>query len=75
MTISAHHQFTVIMEKDGEWFFAYCAEIPGANGQGKTEKECLENLKDAVELLLEDKKEDVLKSQSKDAKTYSLTFA
>ena len=27
-----HNEFTAIIEKDGDWFIAYCPEIPGANG-------------------------------------------
>jgi predicted RNase H-like HicB family nuclease len=27
-------------------------EVPGANGQGETKEECLANLKDAIQLLL-----------------------
>jgi len=26
--------FDAIVEQDGPWYIAYCAEIPGANGQG-----------------------------------------
>jgi predicted RNase H-like HicB family nuclease len=29
-------KFTAIIEKDEGWYIAYCPEIPGANGQGKT---------------------------------------
>jgi predicted RNase H-like HicB family nuclease len=51
-----HNEFTAIIEKDGDWYIAYCAEIPGANGQGKTREECLDNLREAIELILEDRK-------------------
>jgi len=33
------NEFTAVIERDGEWYIAYCPEIPGANGQGKS-KEC-----------------------------------
>ena len=26
-----HNEFTAIIEKDGEWYIAYCPEIPGAS--------------------------------------------
>ena len=39
-----HNEFTAITERDGEWFIAYCPEIPGANGQGRSKKESLKNL-------------------------------
>ena len=37
------NEFTAIIEQDGELYIAYCPEIPGANGQGKTKDEALEN--------------------------------
>jgi len=55
-----HNEFTAIVEKDGDWFIAYCAEVPGANGQGKTKEECLANLSEAIGLILEDRRQDAL---------------
>jgi len=55
------NEFTAVVERDGEWFIAYCPEIPGANGQGRTKEECIENLADAIELVLEDRREDALR--------------
>ena len=45
-----HNEFTAIIEKDEDWFVAYCPEIPGADGQGRTADECRENLADAIKL-------------------------
>ncbi len=53
-----HNEFTAIIEKDEEWFISYCPEIPGANGQGKTKKECIQSLSCAIDLILEDRRED-----------------
>ena len=39
-----HNEFTAIVERDGQWYIAYCLEIPGANGQGKSKNEALESL-------------------------------
>ncbi len=55
------NEFTAIIECDGEWYIAYCPEVPGANGQGLTKKECLESLRQAILLILEDRREDGLK--------------
>ena len=33
------NEFAAIFERDGEWTVAYCPEIPGANGQGRTQEE------------------------------------
>lgn len=62
-----HNEFTAIEEKDGDWFIAYCAEVPGANGQGKTKEECLANLSEAISLVLEDRRQDTLRRIPKDA--------
>ena len=56
-----HNQFTAIVERDGDWFVAYCLEIPGANGQGRTREEALANLSHAIALILEDRREDGLR--------------
>ncbi len=61
------NQFTAVIERDGEWFIAYCPELPGANGQGKTKEECLESLGDAINLILEDRRKDVLPGLPEDA--------
>ncbi|HEU4556198.1 MAG TPA: type II toxin-antitoxin system HicB family antitoxin [Longimicrobium sp.] len=61
------NEFTAVIEQDGEWFITYCPEIPGANGQGRTKNECIENLADAIELILEDRREDALRGIPTDA--------
>jgi hypothetical protein len=43
-----HNEFTAVIEQDGEWFIAYCPEITGANGQGRTRQECLDSLASAI---------------------------
>lgn len=48
------NEFTAIVERDGVWFVAYCAEIPGANGQGRTSKAAVESLAQAIKLLVKD---------------------
>lgn len=57
-----HNEFTAIVEEDEGWHIAYCAELPGANGQGKTKEECINNLSQAIELILEDRRQDALRS-------------
>ncbi|HUU60402.1 MAG TPA: type II toxin-antitoxin system HicB family antitoxin, partial [Phycisphaerae bacterium] len=56
-----------IIEKDGDWQIAYCPEIPGANGQGKTKQECLDSLSEAIRLILEDRRKDALRGIPPDA--------
>jgi predicted RNase H-like HicB family nuclease len=62
-----HNEFTAIIEQSEGWFIAYCAEIPGANGQGRTVEECRNNLAAAIELILEDRREDALRGVPPDA--------
>lgn len=55
------NEFTAIFERDGEWHIAYCPEIPGANGQGRTKVEARRSLADAIALILEDRRRDGLR--------------
>ena len=52
-----HNEFTAIVERDGRWFVAYCPEVPGANGQGRTKAACLKSLAQAIHLIFEDREE------------------
>ena len=61
------NEFTAVIERDGDWYIAYCPEIPGANGQGETITEVRKNLADAIELILEDRREGGLRGVSADA--------
>lgn len=61
------NEFTAIVEQDGPWFIAYCAEVPGANGQGKSRDECLANLREAIVLILEHRREDSLRAMPPEA--------
>lgn len=55
------NEFTAIIERDSDWYTAYCPEIPGANGQGRTKDEARASLAAAIALILEDKREDSLR--------------
>lgn len=45
-------EFTVVYERRGRWYVAYVEEIPGVNTQGRTLEEARENVKEALELIL-----------------------
>jgi predicted RNase H-like HicB family nuclease len=62
-----HNEFTAIIERDGEWYIAYCPEVPGANGQGRTKEEARASLAAAIALILEDRREDALRGVPPDA--------
>lgn len=61
------NEFTAVFERDGEWWIAYCPEIPGANGLGKTKHEARQSLADAIALILQDRREDGLRGVPPDA--------
>ena len=58
-----HNEFTAIIEKDEKWYIAYCPEVPGANGQGKTIEESKASLADAISLILKDRREDGIRGR------------
>ncbi len=49
-------KFSAVIKKEGDWYSAWCPELDVAS-QGKTIEEAVSNLKEAIELYLED--EDV----------------
>ena len=46
-------EFTAVFEKVPEGYIAFVEELPGANTQGATLEEARENLREAIELVLE----------------------
>lgn len=61
-------EFTVIIEKADEGgFWGICPEVPGANGQGETIEEVKADLAAAIELILDDRREDALRGLPDDA--------
>ena len=47
------HKFTIIINKEKKWYVAQCVEL-GVVSQGKTIEEAQKNLREAVELFIED---------------------
>jgi predicted RNase H-like HicB family nuclease len=61
-------EFTAIIESAPEGgYWAICPEVPGANGQGDTIEETKNSLRQAVELILEDRRADILRGLPEDA--------
>lgn len=50
-------KFTAVYEKVDDGWIGYVEELPGANTQGKTREEVKENLKEAVQLIIEANRE------------------
>jgi predicted RNase H-like HicB family nuclease len=52
-------ELTAIIERSPEGgYWGLCPEVPGANGQGETIEEVKKSLKEAVNLIMEDRLED-----------------
>jgi len=61
-------EFTAVIEAAEEGgYWATCPEVPGANGQGETIDETKRNLAAAIQLILEDRREDALRGLPKEA--------
>jgi predicted RNase H-like HicB family nuclease len=70
-------QFTAIVhrgEPEEGGFWATCLEVPGANGQGETKEECLHNLTAAIQLVLENEREEAFRLDP-EAETAELLLA
>ncbi len=59
--------FTAILERDGDWYVAYCPEVPGANGQGRSKDEARASLAHAIDLIFRDRREDAFRGLPDDA--------
>ena len=46
-------RFLAVITKEGKWHVSYCPEL-GVSSQGRTKKSALNNLKEAVEIYLEE---------------------
>jgi len=58
---------TAELRREGEWFVAFCPEVPEANGQGRTQEECMQSLREAIFLLMEDRREDARQRKTAEA--------
>ena len=54
-----------VAEEGGYW--AICPEVPGANGQGETIREVKESLKNAIQLIFEDRLADICRGLTSEA--------
>ncbi len=61
-------EFTTIIEPAPEGgYWAISPEVPGANGQGETIEETKNNLREAIQLVLEERIADILRGLPEDA--------
>ena len=60
-------EFTALIEPAPEGgYWSICLEIPGANGQGDTIEEAEKSLREAIKLVIEDRKADILRGMPDD---------
>ena len=67
--------FSARIVRDGKWFIAFSPEFPEGNGQGLTEEEALESLRESILLLLEDRREDARASLGSGEKLIPLALS
>ena len=61
-------ELTAIIEPAPEGgYWAICPEVPGANGQGETVEEAKRNLIEAIQLIFEDRRSDIMRGLPEDA--------
>lgn len=59
-------RFTVALEPQPEGgFVAQCIELPGAITQGETEEEALENIQDAIRLILDVRRDEAVQRNAR----------
>jgi len=69
-----YQSLTALVFKEENWYVAKCLEVEVAS-QGKTKKEALKNLKEALELYFEDEKEISFKPPYQDVSLEKISFS
>jgi predicted RNase H-like HicB family nuclease len=46
-------RYTAVVQRHEDWWIGWVEEVPGVNSQGRTRDELLDNLRDALEEMLE----------------------
>ena len=52
------YKIPVFVEKEEKWFSAFCPSLQGCYAQGKTLEESLKNIREVIELHIEDRLAD-----------------
>jgi len=52
------YRISVVTEKDADGYFSFCPELQGCYTQGDSYEEVLENIRDAIRIHIEDRRED-----------------
>jgi predicted RNase H-like HicB family nuclease len=62
--------FTLIIVKEGEWYAGFVKEVPGAITQGKSIEEVQDNIKEALEMVLESNRKHMFYRRSNAHRIY-----
>ena len=65
------YNFSIVIEQDKDGYFAFCPELQGCYTQGETYEEAMANIKDVINLHLEDR--TAVKEQLPEIKSVSLS--
>ena len=71
------YDFSIIIEQDDDGYFATCPELRGCYSQGETYEETISNIKDAINLHLQDRiaeKEEIPTTKSVSLSTVHITL-
>ena len=49
------YRLSVVVEKDADGYIAFCPELDGCYSQGETYEELMENIRDAIQLHIQDR--------------------
>jgi predicted RNase H-like HicB family nuclease len=63
--MEARNYHVSLTRQRGEGFVARCLELPGCLSEGKTQKEALRNIQDAIKLYLEDVEAEAKQKKAK----------
>ncbi len=69
------NRYAAVLQRDGNWFTAFCPEVPGANGQGRTKAACLRSLSEAIKLMLGIQREELASLRRQGAEQHVLELA
>lgn len=67
------NEFTAEFERDGEWYVAYCPEIPGANEHGRSNEDARRSLAEALAWILSNHRDKGLRGVPPGAERETVT--
>ncbi len=77
ITYMKQYDFSIIIEQDNDGYFVTCPKLQGCYSQGETYEEAVANIKDAINLHLQDRiseKEEIPMTKSVSLSTVHITL-